>query len=87
MSQRVCSVRPTDPIRVALNVLRTNQLHRLPVVNGDDHLIGVLSLADIVREAEREHGRRNAEVKDDDIAQAIEAICRPRSPGQVVCAA
>lgn len=87
MSQRVCSCRPTDPLRVALNVLRANQLHRLPVVDSDDHLIGVLSLADIAREAGREHGRKGTDVKDDDIAQAIEAISEPRTRRDVVCAA
>jgi CBS domain-containing protein len=87
MSQRVCSCRPTDALRVALNVLRANQLHRLPVVDADEHLIGVLSLADIAREAGREHGRKGAEVKEDDIAQALEAISEPRARGDVVCAA
>ena len=87
MSQRVCSCRPTDALRVALNVLRANQLHRLPVVNADDHLIGVLSLADVAREAGREHGRRGVEVKDEDIAQTLEAISEPRARGEVVCAA
>jgi len=44
----------TDPIGVALNVLRTRRLHRLPVVQGDGELVGVLSLADIARESRRE---------------------------------
>ena len=87
MSQRVCSCRPTDALRVALNVLRANQLHRLPVVDADEHLVGMLSLADVAREAGREHGRRGAEVKDEDIAQTLEAICEPRARGAIVCAA
>ena len=87
MSQQVCSCRPADSIAVALNVLRTNQLRRLPVVDGDEHLIGVLSLADIAREAGREHGRKAAEVPDADIARAIEAISQPRSPRAIVHAA
>ena len=44
----------TDPVGVALSVLRTRQLHRLPVVQGDCELVGVLSLADIARETRRE---------------------------------
>ena len=83
MSDRVCSCRPTDPVRVALDVFRTTHVHRVPVVDANDHLIGMLSLMDVAREADREHGRRNAEVKDEDIAQAIEAISRPRSPREV----
>jgi CBS domain-containing protein len=85
MSERVCSCRPTDAVQVVLNVLRTNQLHRLPVVDGDEHLVGVVSLADIAREAEREHGRKKApEVADADVAQTVEAVSRPRTPRELV---
>jgi CBS domain-containing protein len=87
MSKNVCSCRETDSLGVALNVLRTNQLHRLPVVDADDHLVGVLSLADIAREADRERGRPRADVKDDDVARATEAISRPHAPRDIVCAA
>jgi CBS domain-containing protein len=87
MSHRVCSCRDTDSLMVALNVLRTNQLHRLPVVDADDHLIGLLSLADIAREADREHGRSKVEVKDDDVAKATEAICRPHASREIARAA
>jgi len=87
MSQGVCSCRSTDAIPVALNVLRTNQLHRLPVVDANEHLIGMLSLTDIAREAGREHGRKTAEVRDADDAPAIDAISRPRSPREIVRAA
>jgi CBS domain-containing protein len=44
----------TDPVGVALSVLRIRQVHRLPVVQGDSELVGVLSLADIARETRRE---------------------------------
>jgi CBS domain-containing protein len=87
MSPEVRSCRPTDSIRTALDVLRTNQLHRLPIVDANDHLVGMFSLADLAREAAREHGRRGAEVKDQDVAETVEAISRSRSKGDVVCAA
>ena len=44
----------TDPIGVALSILRTRQLRRLPVVAGDSELVGLLSLADLARESKRE---------------------------------
>jgi CBS domain-containing protein len=87
MSQRVCSCRRTDALRVALNVLRANQLRRLPVVDAEEHLVGMLSLADVAREAGREHGRETVEVKDDHIAQTLEAISERRTGGEVVVAA
>ena len=87
ISDRVCSCRPTDSLQAVLNVLRTTKVRRLPVLDANDHLIGMLSLADVAREADREHGRRNAEMKDADIAQTLQAISRPRSPREVVRAA
>src|SRR5262249_17301011 len=44
----------TDPVGVALGILRTRQLHRLPVVAGDSGLVGLLSLAALGRESKRE---------------------------------
>lgn len=87
MSKRVCSCRETDALGVALNVLQSNQLHRLPVVDADDHLVGLLSLADIAREADRERGRAKVHVKDDDVARATESISKPHSPRAIVCPA
>jgi CBS domain-containing protein len=87
MSERVCSCRSSDAISVALSVLRTNQLHRLPVVDANERLVGMLSLTDLAREADRERGAKAAEVRDADVAQAIEAISRPRSPRALVRAA
>jgi CBS domain-containing protein len=87
MSRQVCSCRPTDDLTVALNILRTNQLHRLPVVDADERLVGILSLTDVAREADRERGGKAAEVRDADVARAIEAISRPRSPRALVRAA
>jgi CBS domain-containing protein len=54
MARTVASCVPSDPLPVALKVMRTNRLHRLPVVDGDDQLVGILSLADVAREVRRE---------------------------------
>lgn len=82
MSRRVCSCRPTDTITVALKVLETNQLRRLPVVDADEHLVGLLSLADLAREAAHERGQRAKHVKADTVGEALEAICRPHQPAR-----
>lgn len=78
MSKRLCSCRPSDTIVVALKVLQTNQLHRLPVVDANERLVGMLSLADIAREAAHEHGQKTKHVKAEEIATTLEAICQPR---------
>jgi CBS domain-containing protein len=87
ISKQVCSCRPTDALSAALTVLRTNQLHRLPVVDAEEHLVGMVSIADIAREAAHEHGRATPEVRDGDISRALEAISQPSSPRAIVRAA
>jgi CBS domain-containing protein len=87
MAKDVRSCRPTDSIATALKILQQNQLHRLPVVDQDGRLIGLLSLADVAREAEREHGRAKKEVTDTRVAEVLEAISAPRSARDVVAAA
>ncbi len=81
MSQSLCSCRPTDAITVALRIMETNQIRRLPVLDADDHLIGLLSLADIGREAAREHVAPSREVTDAALGQTLEAIAAPRATG------
>jgi len=87
MSPDLSSCCPNDPVSLALEILQTRQLRRLPVVSGDGELIGMLSLADLAREARREHGRSVREVADGQIAEAIEAITLPRSPMRELTAA
>jgi CBS domain-containing protein len=87
MSQRLCSCRATDNVAVALKVMETNQVRRLPVLDADDHLIGMLSLADLGREAVREHGQGRATLTDAVIGEALEAIAKPRAAGAVALVA
>jgi CBS domain-containing protein len=78
MATRLCTCRPTDAIAVALTVMRNNRLHRIPVVDAADHLLGILSLTDIAREAARARpGDR--ELSPTSIAETVEAIARPRT--------
>jgi len=87
MSQELASCHRTDPVSLAVAILKRRQLHRLPVVDGDAELVGMLSLADVAREARREHGRSAPDVSDGQIADAVEAICQPRNPMREITAA
>lgn len=86
MQRDVRACGPKDTIRQVLKILETNQLHRLPVVDEHDHLIGVVSFADVAREAARQHTRSAREVTADEIADALEAVCAPRTRGDVIAA-
>lgn len=80
MSRDVVTCRPGDPVSLALKILGDRQLHRLPVVSGDGEIVGMLSLADIAREARREHGHVPCEVGDLQVAAAVERLSQPRQP-------
>jgi CBS domain-containing protein len=82
MARELASCRPTDTVLVALQVLRTKRLRRLPVVATEDELVGILSLADLVRaSADGDSGKLGAE----QLASALQAICEPRfAPGEIV---
>lgn len=51
MSRHVLFCRPGDPIEDALETMRTHQVRRLPVVDGEGRLQGLLSIVDAVRVA------------------------------------
>lgn len=71
MSQVVFACGADDAVEEAANLMRTSQVRRLPVVDGEGRLCGVVSLADLALEA-----------GDDPAAQAIVGrtlggVCRP----------
>jgi CBS domain-containing protein len=85
MAQKVCSCSPRDNVEVALKVLASNRLHRLPVIE-DDRLVGLISLSDILREARREQAQKKKGIAPEAILAALEAICEPRTPRELVAA-
>jgi CBS domain-containing protein len=87
MAREVRACRATDPVPMALRILHTNQLHRLPVLDADEHLIGLLSLADVAREAAHERARGAHEVTDAQVAETVESISEPRAPHTMTAAA
>jgi CBS domain-containing protein len=64
MTGEVIACRPSDDLERAEELMRTNQVSRVLVVDDDGRIAGVISLADIARyELEREAGHTLADVK------------------------
>lgn len=77
----------TDPIDVALTILRTRQLRRLPVVEGDGELVGLLSLADVARESHREASQvERPSVTAGAVGDTVAVISESRYGGREVVA-
>jgi CBS domain-containing protein len=80
MSTGVRACRPSDEISEAEETMRAVQVHRLPVVDDADQLLGLLSLADLAREAASEAGSKRRDVTEAEIGGTVAAIRQPRRP-------
>jgi CBS-domain-containing membrane protein len=58
--------------------MRSRQIRRIPVVDADHHLLGILSLADIVKHAQRLGLRATDELAPSEISATLATICQPR---------
>jgi CBS domain-containing protein len=76
---RVC--RPEDTIREAENVMATAGVRRLPVVDPDGQLVGLLSMADIARHAARVP---EAQGEFSTLGVTLARVTRPRRPAEIV---
>lgn len=78
MSHELHSCAPDDSIAHAESILRGQQIRRLPVVDDDGRLVGILSLADILRAASDGH-RARRELPPEEITDTLSGISQPRS--------
>jgi CBS domain-containing protein len=79
MSKEVFSCAPNDDIATAEKLMREKQVRRLPVIDAQGHLAGIISLNDIAREGEQEaEMKKTREVTDAEIARVMASVCAPR---------
>jgi CBS domain-containing protein len=79
MSRALHSCKPEDNLDTAERLMSKNQIRRLPVVDRSDKLMGILSLADIVRAAERNGRGGRAEVVPQEVASTLAEIVHPNT--------
>lgn len=49
MTEKPISIKPNQPLREAANLMHNKEIRRLPVVDEEGHLVGILTRGDIVR--------------------------------------
>jgi len=81
MSTGIRTCKASDDLQAAESILREARIHRLPVVDDAGQLLGVLSLADIAREAARETGARRKQVTTQEVGEVLADIREPRRIG------
>lgn len=78
MSTRVRACKPGDDLAVAEEAMCEERVHRLPVVDDADQLLGVISLSDLAREAARETRSKRRRVSPAEIGKTLARIRQPR---------
>jgi CBS domain-containing protein len=81
-SGKVFACGPDDDVQTAFKTMRAHRVRRLPVINDEGHLCGILSLDDLVLEAERANSHRTPEISDLDTLFALKAIYRHSEDGK-----
>ena len=69
---------PDDDLRTALERMEEGKVRRLPVVDDDGVLLGVLSINDVVLAAGEHRGRRVPELSVQDVVRTLRGICAHR---------
>ncbi|HZN04239.1 MAG TPA: CBS domain-containing protein [Candidatus Polarisedimenticolia bacterium] len=77
MARQVVTCRPDDSIEDAERLMSGQQIRRLPVVDGEGHPVGVLSLGDIARCT-----ALKGDGGDQDVVRSLAEITKPRRPDQ-----
>jgi CBS domain-containing protein len=80
MGQKVYSCRPEDDIHAALDAMAQNRVRRLPVVNKEGRLEGILSMDNVVLHADAAGAGKTAELGSRDILVTLQRIYGPRVP-------
>jgi CBS domain-containing protein len=79
MSRQIRACSPDDKVADAEQIMRTHQIRRLPVVDGANRLMGIVSLNDIARTASAEAHQRRREVTNEEVGSTLASISEPTS--------
>jgi len=77
MARNLLACRPGDSLADVETTLRHARIRRLPVVDEQGALIGMIALADLAREAARERSAAKQEITETEVGDTLAAICQP----------
>lgn len=79
MAHEVYSCLPDDNLAEVEEIMRKHRVRRVPVVDLDGRLVGLISLNDLARESVRQQTRVQKDLTPSDVSATLAAICQPRS--------
>ena len=74
MTERVYACAPEDDIHSALETMEKHQVRRLPVVNLNGKLAGILSIGDVTLHAEKREGKKIPDLSSEEVVEAYQGI-------------
>jgi CBS domain-containing protein len=80
MARSAYSCSPSDRVEDALAAMKERQIRRLPVVDSNGRLVGLVTLGDVALESARELGRKAPDIGAAGLVAALAAISAPRVP-------
>lgn len=75
MSGNVYACAEDEDIKSALNTMRRERVRRLPVINREGKLAGILSINDVVLRAEESRVGRIPDISQEDVVSTFKALC------------
>jgi len=79
MSANIFSATPEEDVADALKLMREHKIRRLPVLNAEGELEGILSMNDVVLKAKSRNGKK-PEIDYADVVKTYQAICEHPVP-------
>ncbi|MEW6735966.1 MAG: CBS domain-containing protein [Acidobacteriota bacterium] len=79
MSTNVHACSLNDDVKDALKTMQNARVRRIPVVGDDGRLQGILSLNDIILQAEETRGRGVSDIPYENIVNTLKTICEHRA--------
>jgi CBS domain-containing protein len=74
MSRQILAASPSDDLERAADLMSRRQVRRIPVVDGQKHVVGVLSLGDLARAVS---DRRTDSIPVPTVARTLSQISQP----------
>ena len=78
MTRNVIACSPGDDLQTVQELMRQNQVHRVPVIDLDGKLVGIVSINDLALAAQQRRKEEIAGITNGDISQTLGAISQPR---------
>ena len=80
ISGMVKACAPDDDVNTALQTMQREQVRRLPVVDGEGKLVGILALNDVILHSKQGKSKKGAHVSHGEVMEALKALSQHRAP-------